>query len=151
MGDGPQRNALESLAFDLGIREKVDFAGFVPNSEVHSFYGRADVFVSMSAAESWGQSCVEALSAGLPVIANSSSGAEKYVREGRTGILVEDERSFTTALVRLTSNRKRLAVMGRAARRDVIRSYDWDTVVCPQYVGLYDELIKNGGSLSKRK
>jgi glycosyltransferase involved in cell wall biosynthesis len=70
VGDGPRRSALEALAMDLGIRSQVEFPGFVPRRGVYEAFAESDVFVAPSRAEGFCVAAVEAMAAGLPVVAS---------------------------------------------------------------------------------
>jgi len=71
IGRGPFKPFLENLVQSLGLRNRVHFLGFQPDSIVHRWIKTAHVFVHLSAVESFGMTCIESLAAGTPVIANS--------------------------------------------------------------------------------
>lgn len=143
IGEGPERNALERLASELGVGDRVVFEGPVPHSEVGSFYEKAHAYVSTSASESWGQVYLEAMACGLPVVSARNVGSEEIVTDGKTGFLVErgDHLSLAEKLGNLLGDRELLTRMGRAAREKVEREYDWETVIVPRYVELYESLL----------
>jgi len=70
IGRGPFRPFLENLVQSLGLQSRVHFLGFQPNDVVYRWLKTAHVFVHLSAVESFGMTCIEALAAGTPVIAN---------------------------------------------------------------------------------
>lgn len=86
VGDGPDRNSLSDLAASLGVSESVMFAGY--QEDPQPFYGVMDVFALASASEAFGLVLVEAMFAGLPVIATRVGGIPTVVEDGRTGVLV---------------------------------------------------------------
>ncbi len=88
-GDGSDRKRLESKAADLGLGGHVRFPGYVPESEKLDYYRLADVFAMPSRLEGFGYVFLEALAAGVPVVASSVDGSREAVREGRWGILVD--------------------------------------------------------------
>lgn len=71
IGRGPFKPFLENLAQSLGLQSRVHFLGFQPDDVVHRWLKTADVFVHLSAVESFGMTCIESLAAGTPVIANN--------------------------------------------------------------------------------
>jgi teichuronic acid biosynthesis glycosyltransferase TuaC len=69
IGDGPEREPLERLAGELGVGDRVDFAGQLPNEEALVLARAAHVFVMPSVDEAFGVAYVEAMAAGLPAVA----------------------------------------------------------------------------------
>lgn len=105
-GDGPERHALEEQASRLGIRESVDFCGRCSREEMAVGYADADAFVLASRRETFGVVYIEAMAAGLPVIATSCGGPEDFVTE-KNGILipVDDEKALTEAMEHMMLHR----------------------------------------------
>lgn len=145
IGDGPQKQALEDLAEQLGVEDYVSFEGFIPNTEVASYYQKAHVFVSMSQSESWGQMYLEAMATGLPVISTKNIGANSIIRDGETGYLIDQEDSSALAekIDSLIANHEKLANMGAAARKETEQLYDWQARIIPQYTKLYESFPQN--------
>jgi len=75
-GTGHLTDRLLGLVDLLGIEDRVEFVGYVPEAELGEYYASADVFVSPSLAEPFGITIVEALSVGTPVVAGESGAAE---------------------------------------------------------------------------
>ena len=71
IGRGPFKPFLENLVQRSGLKDRVHFLGFQPDSAVYRWIKTAHVFVHLSAVESFGMTCIESLAAGTPVIANS--------------------------------------------------------------------------------
>lgn len=86
VGDGQCRADLEALAERLGIERQVIFTGF--RDDVGAFYDMAAGFVSSSTAEGLGSAVLDALAAGVPVVAAAAGGIPEIIENGRTGILV---------------------------------------------------------------
>lgn len=117
-GDGPQRLRLESCAADLGIRDGVTFTGSLPRGKLLDLYRLASVFVFASKTETQGLVLVEAMMAGVPVVAVGSMGPLDIVIPHETGMLVdEDEEQFAAACVGLLSDEERRKQLGEAARQ----------------------------------
>src|SRR5206468_1928849 len=70
VGDGPAANGLARLAAELGVASRVDLVGAVKWPEVYRWFRAADIFVTMSARESYGMTVLEAHAAGARVVAS---------------------------------------------------------------------------------
>lgn len=91
IGDGPEKNALQKLAAELGIAERVTFTGKLPFSDVIVYLKAADIFGFASVTETQGLVTMEALAAGLPVVAVDASGTRDIVDNGEQGFLVQND------------------------------------------------------------
>jgi L-malate glycosyltransferase len=78
-GDGNHRAELEKLAVDLGVSDRVDFAGLLSRGQVRDCMQRANALVSASEVETFGVVLLEAMSTGLPVIVTRCGGPEEFV------------------------------------------------------------------------
>ena len=87
VGDGPLRGALEERARELGISERVRFAG--RRTDTAAFYRDCDLFVLLSDYEGMPMSIIEAMASGLPVVATRAGGVAELVDDGVNGALVE--------------------------------------------------------------
>jgi glycosyltransferase involved in cell wall biosynthesis len=116
-GDGETFTAAQKLADDLGIRDRVEFAG--SRGDIPEILAQTDVFVLASRTETLPISILEAMRAGLPVIASDVGGVSEEVIDGETGILVTqgsvDE--MTAALTKLLADKAMRMAMGQAGRR----------------------------------
>ena len=98
IGDGPAKNDLEEEAKLLGISDRVIFAGQRKWTEIARYYQLGDVFVTASKSETQGLTYIEALSAGVPVIAKSDPCIEGVVLNGINGYTFEGRDDFLSAL-----------------------------------------------------
>jgi glycosyltransferase involved in cell wall biosynthesis len=119
LGDGPEEAALRRLATGLGLARRVQFKGFVSETMKHQLLRNADLFALPSLHEAFGLVYLEAMQAGLPVIASRQGGPEDYLEEGRSGHLVPagDVAALTAALARLLADpalRGRMGVHNQA-------------------------------------
>ena len=117
VGEGPDRERLEDEIGRLGLAERVTLAG--ERSDVPELLAAADVFALASSSEGMPVSVLEAMAAGLPVVASRVGGLAEQVVEGETGVLVEpgDPEDLARALDRLVADielRRRLGAAGRA-------------------------------------
>lgn len=133
IGDGPERRALEKLAWGLGIEDNVRFFGFVEGfGEVIALMKSAKVFVIPSTQEG-GASIVtlEANASGLPVIAvDHPLGIDRrLVLDGRTGFFVKLSPEAIAEKIRLLMKDKKLREEMSASAVEFSRGYDWERIV----------------------
>ncbi len=88
-GDGEEKSSLQMLAKECGVSEEVKFFGAVPHEELPKYYGLADVFCLPSLNEGMSNTVLEALAAGLPIVATVTGGTEELVRDGENGLFVK--------------------------------------------------------------
>ena len=118
VGDGPERPRLERIVQELGISDRVYFAGQRSKTETLSLMAACDFFVLNSTYEGHPHAVLEAMALGLPVVATAVGGTPEVVRDGETGVLVPGRYgalgASLSALARDPALRRRL---GRAARQ----------------------------------
>lgn len=85
VGEGQERPALEALVDELGLRGRVSLPGAFPVERMPVVYSLGDLFVFASTSETQGMVIVEAMAAGLPVVAIRASGIEDLVQDGHNG------------------------------------------------------------------
>jgi phosphatidylinositol alpha-1,6-mannosyltransferase len=138
-GEGPERDALERLAVELGIQEKVHFAGFLSEDEKWRLLQSADVYVMTSrvnlkeAHEGFGIAFLEAAACGIPAIGSKAGGIEDAVVDGTTGILVEPDspKQLADALMFLYQNPEKRKEMGKAGLERALSQFS------PQAIASY--------------
>ena len=123
VGDGPERHRLESLARDLGVADRVVFAGQSAREETMGLLAASDAFVLNSTYEGLPHTVVEAMEMGVAVVATAAGGTSEVVDDGETGLLVEpgNREDLERALVRITGDgelRRRLSLRGRQVVRE---------------------------------
>ena len=98
----------------------------VNSPTLRNLYATSDIFVLPTRADCYSLVCMEALAAGMPVVATRVGGIPDMIREGETGHLVEanDEHAFGDALISLIDHPERRAVMGRRGREDAERRFE---------------------------
>jgi glycosyltransferase involved in cell wall biosynthesis len=123
-GQGPLRAALEQRASRLGIASRVHFLGY--RADVNEVYAALDVFVLSSVCEALPYVLLEAMAAGLPVVATTVGGVPEVVAAGETGFLVppQDPPALAAALRPLLASAELRDRMGRAGRDRVARAFD---------------------------
>jgi glycosyltransferase involved in cell wall biosynthesis len=108
----------------------IEIAGRRPLDEMAGFYEKASIFCMPSRREPFGNVYVEAMSAGLPVIAAASGAAKDFVDNDRTGYLVppNDPSQLAEALARLLDQPDRCREFGARGRALALERYQWDNV-----------------------
>lgn len=117
IGEGPEREHLQKRARELGISENITFAGKVENEDIPSYLKAADVFLFSSRSETQGIVILEAMAAGIPVVAVKGSGVEDVVEDEKNGFLTaQDKELWAERILCLTQKeeiRQRFAEQGR--------------------------------------
>ena len=128
-GDGPRLGELRALAVTLGIADRVTFLGH--REDVPALLAQADAFVLPSRSEAFPNGAIEAMAAGLPVVASAVGGLLDLIEPGRTGLLVppDDARALAETIGGLVSAPARAAALGAAARDEVARRYSFERMV----------------------
>ncbi len=139
VGDGPRQAEIRSLAGELGLGERVRFHGYL--ADPSGVLAQAQVFALSSRSEAFPRSILEALRAGLPVVASDVGGVGEAVADGVSGLLVAagDPQALTSALGRLVESAPLRQSMGAAARAAYERGFRLD-VMCGLTVSVYDTL-----------
>jgi glycosyltransferase involved in cell wall biosynthesis len=129
IGDGPQRERLESLAQDIGVSEHVKFWGFLRPDDVARIMSSASVFVNPSLFEGFGMSVLEAMAFGTPVAAYDLEAYREYAKDGANCLLASPR-----DLDCFTNNVRNLIVSPAIARNmsrngiETARRYDWSRI-----------------------
>jgi glycosyltransferase involved in cell wall biosynthesis len=136
VGDGPQRAALAALAETLGLERHVEFLGH--REDVPRLLAAADVFVLPSRSEALPNSVLEAMAAGLPVVAGAVGGLADVIEDGRTGALVgvDDPSALAAAVQRIIEHPLVGDTLGANAREAVIGRYSFERMAT-EFEALY--------------
>ncbi|MDP2881160.1 MAG: glycosyltransferase family 4 protein [Azonexus sp.] len=89
-GSGPERQALENLAQNIGVQPRVLFTGQLPNQDLKWWYSAADALVLCSSREGWANVLLESMACGTPVIATNIWGTPEVVSCPDAGVLMQD-------------------------------------------------------------
>ncbi len=137
IGDGPERRALESYFAGTNTR----FMGYMTDTPLYQAYASADVFVFPSALETFGLVVVEAMAAGLPVVASRVGGVMDVVQTGENGYTfdVGDTAALVDGVRRIVTPRENITRMGANARA-FAETQTWDSMM-DEVVTLYEQLI----------
>ncbi len=138
-GDGPDRAALEAEVARRELQDRVLFTGFVPHARVASVLEHTDVLVLPSRYEELGSVLLEAIRAGVPIVASDTGGIPEVVRDGENGLLCPpgDAAAFAAALDALLADaslRRRMGAAGRARSH----GFSWDALA-PRVLAVYEQ------------
>ena len=133
VGGGPEEERLRRLSTDLGVDDRVVFAGEATPDELPRYYAAADLFVHPNRIErgdfeGFGLVLLEAAAAGLPVIAGATGGTPEAVKDGTTGVLVSgvSAEELRSVILDLAGSPPRRTAMGEAGRAMVLREFTWE-------------------------
>jgi glycosyltransferase involved in cell wall biosynthesis len=125
-GDGSERAALEKQAAELGLTARVRFVGYQSQSQLREEMKTCDVFVMTSLAEGLPVVLMEAMAAGVPVVAPRVAGIPELVEDGVSGLLTpaEDSHATAAAVLRLLGDELLRKSLAQAGRAKVERDFD---------------------------
>jgi len=131
VGDGGEREFLEKLAIDLGIRDGVVFRGHITEQELPLAYERATVFAMPSIAELQSIATMEAMASGRPVVAADAMALPHLVHDGDNGYLFppDDVKAFSDRLLKvLTASQEELDRLSENSLH-LIQSHDIENTI----------------------
>ncbi len=139
IGDGPERSPLEALAASLGVEDRIDFTNWI--SEPWASRMLPDLVVVPSRFDAMPLVVLEAMRAGVPVVATRVGGIPELVVDGVTGVLAQPEspESLAEAIASLLADPRRREEMARAATVRLARRFSDSTMVA-SYEALYDAM-----------
>jgi glycosyltransferase involved in cell wall biosynthesis len=140
VGDGELRASLESTTRDLRIDSYVHFAGW--RRDLTRVYGAMDVVALTSRNEGTPVAIIEALAAGVPVVATAVGGVPDVVRDKETGLLISpgDPTALANALLRLSSDAELCQRLSASGRQDVAQRFGSKRLVA-DIAALYSQLL----------
>ena len=140
VGDGPRRRALQMYAEQLGIQKQVHFLGF--RLDARAIVASLDVLVVPSLSEGTPLVTLEAMAAGVPVVASSVGGIPEQVKHEGEGLLVPPGNALALgeAILRLLANPSWARMLGQAGRQRVAAQFRLETMV-KQTEDLYRALL----------
>ena len=144
VGDGELRPSLEAQARALGLEQAVSFTGW--RRDLPPVYADLDVLVNTSRNEGTPVAVIEAMAAGVPVIATAVGGVPDVVADGATGTLVPegDAEALARALAERLDQPEAARRMAEAARVEVLQRYSMKQLLC-NVDGLYQRLLMAKG------
>ena len=140
-GKGRDEAEFRELARRLSLDGTCVFTGFVPDEDLDCLYALADVYIGAGAAELQGLAAMEAMAAGLPILAANSVALPELVEEDVNGLLFEPNVDDLAArMLMILERRSNWDEMGRRSR-EAMRLHDMPAVLA-QVEQLYEELVR---------
>jgi len=140
VGEGPERAELERLAVELGVADRIELLGW--SDEPRSLLSTFDVFALPSAYEGFPLVIIEAMLAGLPIVATSVGSVAEAIDDGTHGLLVPpgDVQAFAAAIERLITDPDLRTRLGAAAQARAENEFTAGAMAA-RYELLYDDVI----------
>jgi len=142
VGKGPHERGLRCAAQKLGLGERVIFTGPIPHGEVPHYAATADLFVFPSMTETQGLVLIEAMAAGIPVVAVEAPGPVDVLSEGGGLLVPAQEDAFASAVLALLADEPRRRALGREAAQAAQRYAV--PVAIARLLAVYEEAIAAG-------
>ncbi|ASY68995.1 glycosyltransferase [Sinorhizobium fredii] len=123
LGDGEESDSLHQLATDLGVSERIRFAGW--QKDTRPFLAAADMFVMASSHEPLGNVILEAWAQGTPVVSSRSEGPQWFMRDNENGLMVDigDADGFARAIERIANDRTLGAALAERGHETLVSQF----------------------------
>ncbi|WP_336326818.1 glycosyltransferase family 4 protein [Halovenus sp. HT40] len=130
VGDGPERQQLESHSQELGIEDMITFTGVVDYDQIGQYYRSATITVLPSKRETFGRVIIESFYYATPVVATRTRGALEIINDGETGILLDEDspQAIAESLSKLYNDKNKIINMGKQAKKFVSNQYNPETL-----------------------
>lgn len=141
VGDGPDRDATQRLARDLGVYSDIRFLG--KQEPVEEILSIADVFLIPSGSETFGLAALEAMACSVPVVSSDVGGLPELNVNNETGFLcpLGDIDTLTDCTRRILTDDALQSRMAKAARKRAVEVFDQDRIV-PIYETYYERILQ---------
>lgn len=130
LGAGELESELKTLTSNLSLNERVHFLGHIPHEDIPKYLKISSIFVRPSRSEGMGNSFIEAMVAGLPVIATPVGGIVDFLEDQETGLFcrVGEPKTIANALHLLERNTELKNKIIENAKKRVLKEYSWQTI-----------------------
>lgn len=130
LGQGYQEKMLKEKTEKLGLKERVQFLGFISHKEMSQYLHISDIFIRPSLSEGFGNSYIEAMAARIPVITTPVGGIVDFLKDGETGLFceVQNPRSIAQKVEKLIKDKESRDYIIRNAEQMVKERYEWNII-----------------------
>ncbi len=129
VGDGPEKSSLQQLAKTLGLADRVEFLPYVSHEKLPALLHAADIFARPSRSEGMGNSFIEAMAAGLPIIATQEGGLKDFITpEVAWPVPKDSPGQIALAIKDILGNPEHTAKVIESARQLAVQKYDWSLI-----------------------
>ncbi len=145
IGTGSLEQSLKSNVKSQMLESRVRFLGFLSHDEIPRYLWASDIFIRPSLSEGMGNSFIEAMAAGLPVIATPVGGIVDFLKDGETGLFCEvgNPKSIAQKVEKLMKDRESREYIIQTASRMVNERYDWSLIAGQMQRDVFDKVILN--------
>jgi glycosyltransferase involved in cell wall biosynthesis len=143
-GSGSQKEELEKMIADFGLKDKIFLLGSVLYVKIPEYVGAADIFIRPSLAEGFGNVFVEAMSAGAAVIGTPVGGIPDFLKDGINGLFCEpgNPKDIAEKIKKLINDKNLAQKVISGGIRTAREEYDW-VGIAQRVKNMYSEIINN--------
>lgn len=128
LGIGPDLEALRALAKTEGVGARVLFLGHIEHREMPKYLKISEIFIRPSLSEGMGNSFIEAMASGIPIIGTNVGGIPDFLKDGETGLFCEvrNPKSIAEKVEKLLSDQSLREKIIANAKKLAVSEYNWD-------------------------
>ena len=150
-GTGPDEEKLKDIARTLGVSDRVHMLGYIDHAVMPKYLKACDIFIRPSRSEGMGNSFVEAMAAGIPVIATQVGGIVGFLFDKKrnpeletTGWAVDADAAeqIVVAVEDIMDDPKKVQQVTAQAKDMVLKKYDWDIITHDMQEKIFDPLLR---------
>lgn len=151
LGMGREEAVLKKLRDGIWLHDRVHFFGEVSNTDIANYLAMSDIFIRPSRSEGMGNSFIEAMAAGIPVIATQEGGIADFLFDAKrnadkvtTGWAVDKDNpeQIAEAVKDIIAHPEKVAKVTETAKKMVIEKYDWDLIAKDMKEKVFDQVFK---------
>ena len=142
-GSGELFYKLRKLTNELRLTKRVLFLGNIEHNELPQYLHISDVFVRPSLSEGMGNSFIEAMAAGVPVIATKVGGITDFLKDGETGLFcgIDDPKGISEKIELLIENNELRERIIKKAKQMVSEKYDWNLITKNMKENVFEKML----------
>jgi glycosyltransferase involved in cell wall biosynthesis len=144
IGRGEEGESLQKQSNKLNLSKRVKFLGYLEYKDIPKYFSVCDIFVRPSRSEGFGNSFIEAMATGLPVIATPVGGIPDFLDDKETGVFCspDNPQSIANAVNLILSDHELREKIIYNAKDRVIAKYGWDHIAQKMKGLAFDKLLK---------